>query len=188
MTNPPTKKPATNKQEAFALEYAKTRNATEAYAKIYGVKESVAAVNASRLLRNAKVRAIIDGITAEAVAETKASVEYVVENTMEVIERTMQRAPVLEYDREKKAYVQAKDENGNNLWTFDARGAVAALTLLSKHTGGFIERQDHTTNGKPIGGITWQVIKPLPGTSPRRLDAILAGQHNGNGNGHNGSG
>ena len=45
---------------------------------------------------------------------------------------------------QKKAVVkkgeQIQDENGNNIWTFDAKNAVRALELLGKHLGIFADR------------------------------------------------
>lgn len=50
----------TPKQQAFVNNYLKSGNATEAYAKAYGVKSvPVAAANASRLLSNAKIAAAV---------------------------------------------------------------------------------------------------------------------------------
>jgi len=52
----------TDKQRIFADEYLKDLNGTRAYKIAYPnvKKDSVAAVNASKLLRNAKVRKYID--------------------------------------------------------------------------------------------------------------------------------
>ena len=45
------------KQEIFCLEYSKSGNATEAYRTAYGAtNDSIAATNASRLIRNAKIQ------------------------------------------------------------------------------------------------------------------------------------
>jgi phage terminase small subunit len=47
------------KQRAFAVDFLKTRNATESYRKVYGATDAVAETNGSRLLRNARVGAVI---------------------------------------------------------------------------------------------------------------------------------
>lgn len=46
-----------------------------------------------------------------------------------IVGRCLQKEPVIKNDE------QVKDEQGNNLWQFDAQGAVAALELLAKITG-----------------------------------------------------
>ena len=49
-------KKLTPKQQLFKQEYLKHFNGTKAYQLVYKCSENVAAVNASRLLRNAKIQ------------------------------------------------------------------------------------------------------------------------------------
>ncbi len=72
----------TIKQEAFCLEYAASGNATEAYKKA-GFKvqnDNVAAANATRLLRNAKVKnrikELMEEMRAPKIAEATEVLEY----------------------------------------------------------------------------------------------------------------
>lgn len=47
--------------------------------------------------------------------------------------------------------VQAIDEEGRNVWQFDAKGANKSLELLGKHIGMFVERRELTgKNGGPL--------------------------------------
>lgn len=71
----------TIKQEAFCLEYAGSGNATEAYKKAgYSVEsDNAAAVNANRLLKNAKVQLRLQEIAKEIAAPKIASVQEIQE-------------------------------------------------------------------------------------------------------------
>lgn len=72
----------TEKQKLFADEYIKSGNATQSYIKAgYSVQsENAAAVNANRLLRNAKVKAYMDAKLAEIeshkIADAKEVLQY----------------------------------------------------------------------------------------------------------------
>lgn len=133
------------KQQRFVDLYLISLNASEAYKGAYGPKsDTVAAVNAARLLKNAKVALAVAEGQLERAGRTAIDQDYVVKNLAEVVERCMERAPVMERDRhDGRKWVQKTDEDDNNVWTFDARGAVAALTVLAKHTGGFSEKMEH---------------------------------------------
>jgi len=49
----------------------------------------------------------------------------------------MQRKAVMAFDHEKKCKVQATNEAGEGVWTFDSSGANRAIELLGKHLGTF---------------------------------------------------
>lgn len=91
----------TDKQKAFCDYYIETLNATESYKKAgYKVKnDNTAAVNANRLLRNAKIKAYIDKrlkeIENDRIADAKEVMEYLtavmrgeVEEEVVVVEST----------------------------------------------------------------------------------------------------
>lgn len=69
------------KHKLFADEYIKTLNATESYYKIYGrnIKETTANSNASRLLRNAKIKEYIDNNLAKIKNDNIADVKEILE-------------------------------------------------------------------------------------------------------------
>ena len=91
----------TDKQKAFCDYYIETLNATESYKKAgYKVKnDNTAAVNANRLLRNAKIKSYIDKrlkeIENDRIADAKEVMEYLtavmrgeVEEEVVVVEST----------------------------------------------------------------------------------------------------
>lgn len=71
----------TLKQQRFADEYIISGNATESYKKAYPSvkKDSTANTNASRMLRNAKVKSYIDDRLKEIESEKTASIKEVME-------------------------------------------------------------------------------------------------------------
>lgn len=127
----------TPKQQRFVDEYLIDLNATRAYREVYGAKQKVAEANGARLLGNAKVAKIIAEKQQAQSDAIEITQEYVLSNLTEILERCMQRAPVMEFDKEKKVYVQATDEDGKAIWTFDAKNALGAVHLLGKHRGMF---------------------------------------------------
>jgi phage terminase small subunit len=179
--NPPsTAKPLTPKQKRFVEEYLIDLNATQAAIRAGYSAKTAFAIGFENLRKPKVAVAISEAQTAQS-ERIEVSQDYVLTNAVEVVERCLQRAPVMV--RRGKEMVQAKDGDGNHLWRFDATGVNNALTLLSKHTGGFSDRIDHTSGGKPIAGINWNVVRPEPGAEPNRIDAILAHKANGNGSG-----
>lgn len=134
------------RQQRFVDEYLIDLNATQAYVRA-GYSPNGAGQAAEKLLRNTEIRAAVAERQAARRQRVETSQDYVLTNLTEVVERTMQRAPVLEFDREAKAYVQAKDEQGRDVWEFDARNAVAALNLVGKHHGMFAEKHEHAVSG-----------------------------------------
>jgi phage terminase small subunit len=125
-------KPLPPNQSRFVEEYLVDLNAKQAAIRA-GYSPKTAEVQGARLLRNAKVVAAIAAAKEARSARTEITQDYVLENTKEVLERCLQRAPVMV--RNGREMVQAKDEDGNDVWQFDARGALGALQLLGKHVG-----------------------------------------------------
>jgi phage terminase small subunit len=143
----------TAKQARFVDEYLVDLNATQAAVRAGYSKRTARQTGAENLSKPYIAAAIAERqeIRAE---RTEVTQDYVVENLAEVVERCMQRAPVMV--RAGNRVVQATDEDGNHVWTFDARGAVSALGLLSKHTGGFTTK--HEVTGKDGGPIEMREI------------------------------
>lgn len=124
----------TPKQRRFVDEYLVDLNATQAAVRA-GYSATNADVTGPRMLGNVGIAALIaekQSVKAEAIEITQ---EYVLSNLTEILERCMQRAPVM--IRQGKEMVQATDEDGNDIWQFDARGALGAVNLLGKHRGMF---------------------------------------------------
>ena len=136
----------TPRQARFIDEYLLDLNATQAAIRA-GFSPKTANRAGPRLLSNVVIAAEVAARKDARAAKVQVSQEYVLANLTEVLERTMQRAPVLEFDRGAKRYVQAKDEQGRDVWTFDARNAVGSLSLLAKHVGGFSDKHEHQFTG-----------------------------------------
>lgn len=152
----------------FVEEYLVDLNGTRA-ATAAGFRTKYPHVRAAKLLQ---VQAIKDAIAAAMAARSKrvqVDQDYVLANLTEVVERTMQRAPVMV--RQGKEMVQATDEEGNHIWQFDAHGAVKALALIAKHTGGFSDKVDVTVTDKrkaaeELAGLLGVPVEQLPIATP----------------------
>lgn len=124
------RKPLTPKQEAFVAEYPRDFNATQAAIRA-GYSAKTAAQQGERLLRNVEVQQAIAAAAEARKERIEVDVSYVVNGAREVFERCLQRRPVMV--RQGREFVQATDEDGRNVWQFDAKGANGALGILAKH-------------------------------------------------------
>lgn len=138
----------TAKQERFVSEYLVDLNATQAAIRAgYSAKTAEAA--ASRLLRNVNVKTAVHGAMEKLSSRTEVTQEYVINNLLEVVERCMQRAPVMV--RQGRVTVQATDDEGRHVWAFNGKVSVSALHLLGKHLGMFKDLHEHSgPDGGPI--------------------------------------
>lgn len=123
----------TEKQQIFIREYLTSLNATEA-AKRAGYSQHSAYSQGQRLLKDAEVQKALSAAMKARQDRVELSQDYVLNNLIEIVERCMQKKAVV------KKGEQIQDENGNNIWTFDAKNAVRALELLGKHLGIFADR------------------------------------------------
>ena len=146
----------TPQQARFVEEYLVDLNAGRAYERAgYRARGKSADVNASRLLANARVAAAVAAAQANRATRTEITQDYVLRNLTEVVERCMQRAPVMV--RAGREWVQATDDEGRDVWQFDARGANQALGLLARHLGMLTDRVEHTgKDGGPIPVQVWR--------------------------------
>lgn len=124
----------TPQQELFCQEYIVDYNGTQA-AKRAGYSDKTAAVQASRLLKNAKVLSRVRAIQKERLEKLALTQESVLLNLLEVYDRCMQKKPVTEWDYETGEY----KETGT--YEFDAKGA---LELLGKHLAMFTQKVEHS--------------------------------------------
>lgn len=124
----------TEKQKRFVDEYLVDLNATAA-AKRAGYSEKTAdRIGPKLVVKSCVSKAIQERMQAR---EERVNItqDYVLGNLTEIVERCMQRRPVLNMGGK-----QVQDEEGNNLWAFDAKGANRALELLGKHLGMFKDK------------------------------------------------
>jgi len=147
------------RRERFAREYLIDLNGTRA-AVAAGYSPATAAVTASRLLKDAKVRALIGEAQADLMAEADIDAAWVLAALRDNYERAMTAVPV--YDRE-----------GNPTGEYTYQGAVAnrSLELIGKHIGMFVER--HEVTGKDGGPIQHEDVTVARDRLRHRLAAWL---------------
>lgn len=117
----------TPKQARFVEEYLVDLNATAAAIRA-GYSRNRASEIGWQLLQKTTILQAVQAAQAERSARTQITQDYVIANLKEIVERCMQRAPVRNMYGE-----QVHDDDGNALWTFNARDANKALELLGKH-------------------------------------------------------
>lgn len=133
----------TEKQKLFVSAYLKTLNATKA-AQEAGYSSRNASKIGFQLLEKPRIRAAIEEAQQARQARTLVTVDYVVSSLREVVERCLQRVPVVNMRGE-----QVQDEEGRNVWKFDSTGANKALELLGRHVNAFGERKEEQANVQP---------------------------------------
>ena len=132
------------KQEQFAREYLLDLNATQAAIRA-GYSPKTAYSMGQRLLKKAEVQEAVQCAMDERSRRTEVDADYVLTNLLEIVERCMQRAPVMHRGK------QVEDEEGRGVWCFDGKNAIKALELLGKHKGMWIEKQELTgADGGPL--------------------------------------
>ncbi|WP_303995948.1 terminase small subunit [Desulfovibrio piger] len=142
----------TDKQAAFVREYLVDLNATQAAIRA-GYSERTASRIGPQLLGKTCVREAIEKAQAKRARRVEVTQDYVLSNLVEVVERTMQRAPVLDRKGE-----QVTDEEGRAVWTFDAKGANRALELLGKHLGIFTDKVRAEVSGPDGGPVASEIV------------------------------
>lgn len=142
----------TDKQTAFVREYLVDLNATQAAIRA-GYSERTASRIGPQLLGKTWVREAIEKAQAQRARRVEVTQDYVLSNLVEVVERTMQRAPVLDRKGE-----QVTDEEGRAVWTFDAKGANRALELLGKHLGIFMDKVKAEVSGPDGGPMASEIV------------------------------
>lgn len=138
----------TPKQQRFVEEYLIDMNATQAAIRA-GYSDKTAYRQGADMLQKPSVRAAISEACVKRAERVNVTADYVLSNLVEIVERSMQRAPVLNM-KGKQVY----DEDGNALWRFDAKSANKALELLGKHLGLYIEKTENEISGGVE--IKWQ--------------------------------
>ena len=117
-------------RERFVEEYLIDLNATQAATRA-GYSSKTAYAQGHRLLKDPKIAVAISAAVAARSVRVEVTQDYVLETAVQVVERCMERAPVMM----RRSTKQKIDDDGNHVWEFDSRGAIAGLGLLAKHVG-----------------------------------------------------
>lgn len=142
----------TDKQKEFVRQYLVDLNATQAAIRAgYSVKTAYR--QGADLLQKTSIREAIEKAQAKRARRVEVTQDYVLSNLVEVVERTMQRAPVTDRKGE-----QVTDEEGRAVWTFDAKGANRALELLGKHLGIFTDKIRAEVSGPDGGPMASEIV------------------------------
>ena len=142
----------TDKQEAFCIEFLKNGgNASAAYRAVYSNGASDKTINeaASRLLKNSKVAArlgpVREAVQQKAIDMAALNKAWVVERLMNLAERCMQAAPVLDRKGDP-VLVELENRTLAPAYTFDSAGANRALETLGSEFGVGVKKSEV---GKP---------------------------------------
>lgn len=141
----------TAKQRMFVCEYLKDKNVTQA-AERCGMSRATG----TRMMQDEAVKQAIELKIKEAEDKALVTIEYVVNGLKEVLDRCLQREPVMHYDYDEKTLVQDEvvvmDKDGKpvknpdgttkteGVWKFDSHGANKALELLGKYINMFKDK------------------------------------------------
>ena len=144
----------TPKQQRFVDEYLVDLNATQAYLRAgYKVSETVANVNASRLMANAKVQAAIEKRKQDRAQRVEVTQDYVIKTIKDTIERC------------------SSEE------CFDPKAVLRGAELLGKHLGIFVERREVTgKDGKDLIPETKGVLVVPDVKTPEEWEQMIAAQ------------
>lgn len=142
----------TDKQKEFVRQYLVDLNATQAAIRA-GYSMKTAYRQGADLLQKTSIREAIEKAQAKRARRVEVTQDYVLSNLVEVVERTMQRAPVLDRKGE-----QVTDEEGRAVWTFDAKSANRALELLGKHLGIFADKVKAEVSGPDGGPVASEIV------------------------------
>lgn len=155
----------TPKQEAFVREYLIDLNATQAAIRA-GYSAKTAAEVGYENLRKPQIAEALQAAMDARAAKADITAEYVLTGIREVAERCLERAPVMVGRGEDRQ--QMVDDEGRNVWSFDAAGANKAFELLGKHLKLFTDKVEHS--GPDGGAIRIDMSK----LTPEQLAALEA--------------
>lgn len=134
----------TPKQERFRQEYIKDLNATQAAIRA-GYSQKTAREQAARMLSKVSIQEHVTELVQKVADKNELSAEWVLNNLKEVVERCMQKVPVIKtIDGER---MQAINEEGRAIWKFDSAGANSALEKLGKYFKLFTDRVETEQKG-----------------------------------------
>lgn len=132
----------TGQQKLFVHEYLVDLCAKQAAIRA-GYSAKTAEAMSHKLMQKPHIRAAIQKRMDKRSKKTDITAEYVLSNLKELVERCMQKEPVMV--RQGNDWVESGE------WKFDSSGANKSLELLGKHLKLFTDRQEITgADGGPI--------------------------------------
>lgn len=152
------------KQQRFCEEYLVDLNATQAAVRA-GYSKKTAGQIGFEQLRKPDVQAHINTLRAEQSKRTQVNADYVIKNFQEIVERCMQRSPVM--IRVGSETVHAVDEEGRHVWRFDAMGANTANTKLGEILGLFNKKDDTPPEDRPLAELSDRELLALALVTPK---------------------
>lgn len=123
------------KQIKFCEEYVIDYNGTQAAIRS-GYKESNAASQASRLLKEPEIIEKIKENQKEILKNSCLTEEKIINNLEAILSQCMSSVPVMEWDYSNHSLEPTGE------YQFDSKGALKAIELLGKHLGMFTEKKD----------------------------------------------
>jgi len=130
------------RERKFCVEYLVDRNGTQAALRAgyaAGKNNSSARVQGSRLVRDPRIMAYRRALMKDELEAHDVSKESALLTLLEVKDRCMQAVPVKVWDKATQQYVETGE------YVFDSRGAVKAISEISK-LAGLYEPQRHEIN------------------------------------------
>jgi phage terminase small subunit len=168
----------TPKQALFVIEYLKDLNGAQAAIRA-GYSEDTAKEIASENLTKPNIsKAIKEQMDARA-NRTLITADYVLNGMREVAERSLQRRPVMVYNKEEKRMEQVTEtvehEDGTTteegVWEFDTAGANKALENMARHLKLLTDRTEHAGHdGGPLVPPD-DIIAPVRSKREEKQDA-----------------
>ena len=146
------KEDLTPKQKQFCEEYIIDLNATQA-----AIRAGYSPKTANRIASENLSKLDIQNYICELKNKRQERIEYtqddVMKDLLEIKNRCMQKAPVTFMGH------QVQDENGNNIWKFDSKGANQAIDMLAKHVGFYeTDNKQKTTNNVQLDDKTVEKV------------------------------
>jgi phage terminase small subunit len=134
-------KKLTPKQKAFAREYVKEGNGTQAAIKA-GYSKNTAQEIAYENLRKPQIKEVIEAKQAVLAEKAQVSAEFVINNFLEI----------LNFNKQVEEFTQGDGENVRvKKKMIDAQAALKASELLGKHLGLFVDKLQVTgKDGKDL--------------------------------------
>lgn len=154
------------RERLFVLEYIVSRNASEA-ARQAGYSVKTAGVIGHELLKKPKIARALKEATRRIEREAEVDAVWVVRVLREVVERSLQRKPVMVFNPVERCMEQKIDEEtGLGVWEYDSMGVNKAAETIGKHLGMFDKDGSGGGDGNRMAGAVIIVNPPKPVEKP----------------------